>query len=54
MEISDCPMFCSIRLILPKTVYTTFTSVGDSGTVLPLPVLFGEDTIKETNFLKSV
>ena len=54
MEISDCPMFCSIGLILRKTVYTTFRSVGNAGTVLQLLIVVGKDTFKETNILKSV
>ena len=40
-------------LILRKTVYTTFRSAGDSGTVLQLPIVVGKDTFKENNFLKS-
>ena len=53
LRISGCPMFCSIRLILRKTVYTTFRSIGDAGTVLQLPIVAGKDTFKESNFLKS-
>ena len=54
LRISGCPMFCSIRLILRKTVYTTFRSIGDAGAVLQLPIVAVNDTFKESNFLKSV
>ena len=54
LRISGCPMFCSIHLILRKTVYTTFRSIGDAGALLQLPIVAGKNAFKESNFLKSV